>query len=57
MTTKERSIFLVEKYGEQSLSVVDSVLENNEDQQEKKYWNEVKNMCAILIKDKKQTNA
>lgn len=57
MTTKERSIFLVEKYGEQSLSVVDSVLENNEDQQEKKYWTEVKNMCAILIKDKKQTNA
>lgn len=57
MTTKERSIFLVEKYSEQSISVVDSVLENNEDQQEKKYWTEVKNLCSILIKEKKQTNA
>jgi hypothetical protein len=57
MTTKDRSIFLVEKYGENSISVVESVLENNEDTQEKKYWTEVKNMCTILIKDKKQTNA
>jgi hypothetical protein len=57
MTTKERSIFLVEKYGEDSISVVESVLENNEDQQEKKYWTDVKNQCLILIKDKKQTDA
>jgi hypothetical protein len=57
MTTKDRSIFLVEKYGEDSISVVDSVLENNEDAQEKKYWTEVKNLCTILIKEKKQTHA
>ena len=57
MTTKDRSIFLVQKYGDDSLSVVDSVLENSENAQEKKYWTEVKNLCAILIKDKKQTNA
>jgi hypothetical protein len=57
MNAKERSIFLVDKYGEESLSIVESVLENNEDTQEKKYWTEVKNMCSILIKDKKQTNA
>jgi hypothetical protein len=57
MNAKERSIFLVDKYGEESLSIVESVLENNEDTQEKKYWTEVRNMCTILIKDKKQTNA
>ena len=57
MTTKDRSIFLVEKYGEDSISVVDSVLENNEDAQEKKYWTDVKNQCLILIKEKKQTHA
>jgi hypothetical protein len=57
MNAKERSIFLVDKYGEESLSIVESVLENNEDTQEKKYWTEVRNMCLILIKDKKQTNA
>jgi hypothetical protein len=57
MNTKDRSLFLVEKYGEESLSVVESVLENNEDLAEKKYWTEVKNLCLILIKEKKQTNA
>ena len=57
MKTKDRALFLVEKYGEESLSIVESVLENNDDQQEKKYWTEVRNMCTILIKDKKQTNA
>ena len=56
MKTKDRALFLVEKYGEESLSVVESVLENNEDLAEKKYWTEVKNQCLILIKDKKQTN-
>jgi hypothetical protein len=53
MKTKDRALFLVEKYGEESLSVVESVLENNEDLAEKKYWTEVKNLCTILIKDKK----
>jgi hypothetical protein len=57
MKTKDRALFLVEKYGEESLSVVESVLENNEDLAEKKYWTEVKNLCSILIKEKKQTNA
>jgi hypothetical protein len=57
MKTKDRALFLVEKYGEDSISVVESVLENNEDAQEKKYWIEVKNLCSILIKEKKQTNA
>jgi hypothetical protein len=57
MKTKDRALFLVEKYGEESLSVVESVLENNEDLAEKKYWTEVKNLCTILIKEKKQTNA
>jgi hypothetical protein len=57
MKTKDRALFLVDKYGEDSLSVVESVLENNEDLAEKKYWTEVKNQCLILIKEKKQTNA
>jgi len=57
MKTKDRALFVVEKYGEESLSVVESVLENNEDLAEKKYWTEVKNLCTILIKEKKQTNA
>jgi hypothetical protein len=57
MTTKERSLFLVNKYGEESLSVIESVLEGNEDLAEKKYWTEVKNLCSILIKEKKQNDA
>lgn len=56
MKTKDRALFLVDKYGEESLSVVESVLQNNEDLAEKKYWTEVKNLCLILIKDKKQSN-
>ena len=57
MKTKDRAAFLVEKYGKESISVVESVLQNNEDLAEKKYWTEVKNLCKIFIKDKKQTNA
>ena len=54
MTTKDRSLFLVDKYGEDCLSVIDSVLENNDDAQEKKYWTEVKNLCLALIKERKK---
>ena len=57
MNAKERSIFLVDKYGEESLSIVESVLESLELAKEKKYWIEVRNLCKIFIKDKKQTNA
>jgi hypothetical protein len=31
MKTKDRALFLVDKYGEDSLSVIESVLENNKD--------------------------
>jgi hypothetical protein len=57
MNAKERSIFLVDKYGEESLSIVESVLESLELAKEKKYWTEVKNLCKIFIKDKKQKDA
>lgn len=57
MTAKDRSLFLVDKYGQGCLSVIDSVLENNEDQQEKKYWTEVRNMCLNLIKERKNQEA
>jgi hypothetical protein len=57
MTTKDRSIFLVDKYGEESLSIVESVLESLELAKEKKYWIEVRNLCKIFIKDKKQKDA
>jgi hypothetical protein len=57
MTTKERANFLVEKYGEKSIQVVDEVLSNMNESDVIKYWNDVKSTCKQLIKEKSVVNA
>lgn len=57
MTTKQRANFLVEKYGEKSIQVVDEVLSNMNESDVIKYWNEVKSTCKQLIKEKSLVNA
>lgn len=52
MTTKQRANFLVEKYGEKSIQVVDEVLSNMNESDVIKYWNDVKSTCKQLIKEK-----
>jgi hypothetical protein len=52
MTTKERANFLVEKYGEKSIQVVDEVLSNMNESDVIKYWNDVKSTCKQLIKER-----
>lgn len=52
MTTKERANFLVEKYGDRSIEVVEGVISDNEDSDVIRYWNEVKSVCKQLIKEK-----
>ena len=51
MTTKERANFLVDKYGEKSVQVVEEVLSDIEDSHVIRYWNDVKNTCKQLIKE------
>ena len=53
MTTKERANFLVDKYGEKSIEVVEEVLLDIEDSHVIRYWNDVKNICKQLIKENK----
>jgi hypothetical protein len=52
MTTKQRANFLVEKYGEKSVKVVEDVLSDIDDSDVIRYWNNVKNTCKQLIKEK-----
>ena len=52
MNTKERANFLVEKYGDRSIEVVEGVISDNEDSDVIRYWNEVKSACKQLIKEK-----
>lgn len=53
MNTKERANFLVEKYGEKSIEVVQGVISDIEDSDVIRYWNEVKSVCKQIIKEKK----
>lgn len=53
MNTKERADFLVEKYGEKSIEVVEGVISDNEDSDVIRYWNDVRKECKQLIKEKK----
>lgn len=54
MTTKQRANFLVEKYGEKSIQVVEEVLSNMNEAAVIKYWNDVKSTCKQLIKEKSE---
>jgi len=53
MTTKERANFLVEKYGEKSIEVIEDVLSSMNESDVIKYWKDVKSNCQQLIKEKK----
>jgi hypothetical protein len=53
MTTKERANFLVNKYGDKSIEVVEEVLSDIEDSDVIRYWNDVRSMCKQLIKENK----
>jgi len=57
MTIKERADFLVERYGENCIEVVNSLLEDNQDTKEQYYWKDVLKMCQEIITNKKQVNA
>lgn len=53
MTRKERANFLVEKYGEKSIEVVEDVISDIDDFDVIRYWNDVKIECKQLIKENK----
>lgn len=55
MTRKERANFLVEKYGEKSIEVVEDVIFDIDDFDVIRYWNDVKIECKQLIKEKNQS--
>lgn len=55
MTRKERANFLVEKYGEKSIEVVEDVIYDIDDFDVIRYWNDVKIECKQLIKEKNQS--
>ena len=55
MNTKERANFLVEKYGEKSIEVVEDVISDIDDFDVIRYWNDVKIECKQLIKEKNQS--
>lgn len=57
MTTKERANFLVEKYGEKCIEVVQGVIADIEDSDVIRYWNDVKTTCKQLIKEKKTVDS
>ena len=57
MTIKERADFLVERYGENCIEVVNSLLEDNQDTKEQYYWKDVLKTCQEIITNKKQVNA
>lgn len=57
MTTKQRADFLVEKYGKESVKIVEDVISDIEDSDVIRYWNDVKSTCKQLIKEKNSENA
>jgi hypothetical protein len=57
MTIKERANFLVDKYGEKSIEVVEGVISDIEDSDVIRYWNNVKNTCKDLIKENKSVDS
>lgn len=51
MTSKERATFLIGRYGDKSLEIINEIIESNEnDTNATKYWLEVKKICKETIK-------
>lgn len=57
MSVKERANFLVERYGEKCIEVVNSLLEGDQDTKSVSYWNSVLKTCKELLKDKNNSYA
>jgi hypothetical protein len=57
MTIKERADFLVERYGENCIEVVNSLLEDTIEINYVSYWKDVLKMCQEILTNKKQVNA
>jgi hypothetical protein len=57
MTIKERADFLVERYGENCIQVVNSLLEDNTESKYLSYWKDVLKTCQEILTNKKQINA
>ena len=57
MTIKERADFLVERYGENCIEVVNSLLEDTIEINHVSYWKDVLKMCQEILTNKKQVNA
>jgi hypothetical protein len=57
MTIKERADFLVERYGENCIAVINSLLEDNTETKYLSYWKDVLKMCQEILTNKKQVNA
>ena len=57
MTVKERANFLVERYGDNCIQVVNSLLEDNTEIKYLSYWKDVLETCQEILTNKKQVNA
>ena len=57
MSVKDRANFLVERYGDSCIQVVNSLLEDNADTIHLSYWKDVLKTCKELLTDKKQIDA
>jgi hypothetical protein len=57
MTIKERADFLVERYGENCIEVINSLLEDNTESKYLSYWKDVLKTCQEILTNKKQVNA
>jgi hypothetical protein len=57
MQVKDRANFLVERYGDDCIQVVNSLLEDVQDIKEQSYWNEVLKTCKELLTNKNNSYA
>jgi hypothetical protein len=57
MTIKERADFLVERYGDNCIEIVNSLLEDNTETNHVSYWKDVLKTCQEILTNKKQVNA
>ena len=56
MTIKERAQFLIDRYDEKAIEIVNDLLKEV-DEQDLKYWNEVLKTCQEILKNKNNSYA
>ncbi len=57
MTIKERADFLVERYGENCIEVINSLLEDNTESKYLSYWKDVLKTCQEILTNKNNSYA